>query len=196
MRCVALVTLALLAGACGVDAQSDAERVGDDAVPFELLAPPTVAEATTTTTSPDTTTVQLYFVLGNDLVEVDRELRPPVSIVRLVSELGRGPTDAEASLGMTTYLPEGSGLDGIRLAGGIATAELGEAFLAVPPEVQRLALAQLVYTITGRPGVGRVLFTIDGQPTDVPRGDGTLTSDSVSRDSYPIPVRSENVDTG
>lgn len=196
MRRLAVVLVALLAAGCGVNAQDGAERVASDAVPFDLLAPSTLPEPTTTTTNPDTTTVQLFFVLGDGLVEVDRELEPPVSVVRLVSELGQGPTDGEASVGITTYLPEGSGLDGVTLAGGIATAELGEAFLAVPSEVQRLALAQLVFTLTGRPGVGRVVFTIDGQPTDVPRGDGTLTSDSVSRDSYPLPVRSEDAVAG
>lgn len=191
MRRLALA-VALLATACGVNAQDGAERVAADDVPFELLAPSTVPEPTTTTTSPDTAPVELYFVLSEGLVEVTRELRPQVSAARLINELGKGPTDGEASVGITTALPEGSGVDGVTLAGGIATAELGETFLALAPERQRLALAQLVFTLTGRPGVGRVVFTIGGQPTDVPRGDGTLTSDSVSRDSYPLPVRTED----
>lgn len=186
----AALALALVAG-CGVGSQGDAQRVPDDDVPFALLDPPAPVEATTTsTTSPGTMPIELFLVLADALVEVTRELTPPVSVVRLVSELGDGPTPSEQALGVTTYLPEGSGVDGVTLAGGIAYVELGEAFLAVPQEQQRLALAQLVFTLTGRPGVGRVLFTINGQPTEVPRGDGTLTSESVSRDSYPVPVRS------
>lgn len=187
---VALVAgLVFASTACGVEAEGSAQRVPEADVPFALLDPPATVEETTTTTSPDTMTVQLFLVLEDGLVEVDRELEPPVSIVRLVSVLGDGPTPAEQSLGVTTYLPEGSGVDGVSLAGGIAYVELGESFLGVPQEQQRLALAQLVFTLTGRPGVGRVLFRIDGQPIEVPRGDGTLTSESVSRDSYAVPVR-------
>lgn len=189
-RVLAFVVLALVLHACGVAAEDQAKRVDDESVPFDLLAPPTVPEPTTTTTSPpNTTTVQLYFVIGEALVQVDRELLPPVSPPRLIVELGAGPTSREARRGVTTFLPQGSGVDGVRVTGGIASVALGEEFLAVPTEDQRLALAQLVFTLTGRPGVGRVVFTINGEPTDVPRGDGTLTSDSVSRDSYEtIPI--------
>lgn len=191
-RALAAVVLALVLPACGVGAENGADRVDDESVPFDLLAPPTVPEPTTTTTSPpNTTTVQLFYVIDGALIEVDRELPPPVSPPRLIAELGVGPTDRESRRGIITLLPEGSGVDGVRVVGGIASVELGDAFLAVGPDDQRLALAQLVFTLTGRPGVGRVMFKINGEPIDVPQGDGTLTSDSVSRDSYePIPVRS------
>ena len=184
-----VLLLGVAVSGCGVGTEGRASRVADEDVPFALLAPPTTVPETTTTTNPGTAPVQFFLVLGDGLVELDRELVLPISLPRLISVLGEGPTPGEQDLGVTTYLPDGSGVDGVRLVGGIAYVELGEAFLTVPQDRQRLALAQLVFTLTGRPGVGRVLFTIDGQPTEVPRGDGTLTSESVSRDTDPVPVR-------
>lgn len=70
------------------------------------------------------------------------------------------------------------------LSGGVATVDLDEAFALLDGRDQRITLAQLVFTLTGRPGVGRVSFTVEGDPVDIPRGDGTLTSGSVSRDAY------------
>ena len=49
---------------------------------------------------------------------------------------------------------------------------------------QALSVAQMVFTLTARPGIGRVSFTIDGEPVDVPDGSGALTSDPVAREDY------------
>jgi spore germination protein GerM len=35
-------------------------------------------------------------------------------------------------------------------------------------------VAQIVLTLTSRPGIGQVLFSVDGVPTGVPRGRGDL----------------------
>jgi hypothetical protein len=45
---------------------------------------------------------------------------------------------------------------------------------------------QIVLTLTDRPGVGPVVFTLDGQKMRVFRGDASLTEqgESVSRDDY------------
>ncbi|HEX6312359.1 MAG TPA: GerMN domain-containing protein, partial [Acidimicrobiia bacterium] len=46
------------------------------------------------------------------------------------------------------------------------------------------ALAQIVYSLTElEPGV-RVQFLVDGEPVEVPRGDGVLTRRPVDRDDY------------
>jgi spore germination protein GerM len=49
---------------------------------------------------------------------------------------------------------------------------------------QLIALAEIVYTATARPGVGQVSFTLEGEPIEIPRGDGSLTSDAVTRGDY------------
>ncbi len=49
---------------------------------------------------------------------------------------------------------------------------------------RRRTWTQLVCTFTARAGIGQVAFTLSGAPVDVPRGDGSLTADPVSRDDY------------
>lgn len=182
-----LLALVLVAG-CGVAAESSAHRVDDERVPFELLAPPTTVSPTTTTTSPDTSSFDVYFALGDGLVAVEREAVRPVDPLDVIEALAAGPVEAEQAAGVTSHLPADGGIEEIAIAGGVATVETLPSFAAVPPERQRLALAQVVFTLTGRPGVGRVSFTVNGQPVDVPVGDGTLTSAPVSRDDYPVAV--------
>ena len=54
------------------------------------------------------------------------------------------------------------------------------------PLDQRLAIAQIVLTLTRRPGIGQVIFNVDGTDIPVPRGAGDLTSpgSAVTYDDY------------
>ena len=70
------------------------------------------------------------------------------------------------------------------LTRGRVRIDLTPAFEALPPSDQILALGQLVLTVTARPGVGQAEFTLDGEPIDVPRGNGLLVSGTVVRDDY------------
>jgi spore germination protein GerM len=72
----------------------------------------------------------------------------------------------------------------VALRAGTAHADLQPALSNLGGTEQLLAIAQLVCTLTHRPGVGLVSFTLDGAPVDVPRGDGSLTAGPVSRDDY------------
>ena len=69
---------------------------------------------------------------------------------------------------------------------GVATIELngGDASNS-GAEGQALGVAQIVYTLTGLPGIGRVRLVVDGQTSEVPRRDGTLSKQPVSRSDYP-----------
>jgi spore germination protein GerM len=68
--------------------------------------------------------------------------------------------------------------------GGVATVAVAESFKELSTSEQRLAVAQLVVTLTGRPGVGQVAFTIDDEPVPVPTGDGLIADRAVSRDDF------------
>lgn len=70
------------------------------------------------------------------------------------------------------------------LAGGIARVDLRLDISSLGGDDQLLAVAQIVCTLTGRPGVGQVSFTLEGTHVDVPRGDGSLVADPLSRDDY------------
>ena len=79
-----------------------------------------------------------------------------------------------------------SGVTGT-VTGGIATVELSADFTAASSTDQRAAVAQIVCTLTARPGIGQVQFQLNAKPADVPRGDGSTTSKPVSRDDLPDP---------
>lgn len=72
----------------------------------------------------------------------------------------------------------------VSVSRGIASVDLRSSVEDLSGRNQLLAFAQLVCTLTAQPGIGSVAFTVDGQPIEVPRGDGSLTSGSVSRDAY------------
>jgi hypothetical protein len=178
--CWALVALVLVAG-CGVGGQGGVHDVAKADVPFGLLRD----DVPTVTTAPSGAVgVQIYLVGASGLAAVDRQVPAPVSLTRLVRLVGRGPTPHERDAGLTTSLPAPALVRDVSLSGGIATVELDAAFADLAPEEQRSALAQVVFTLTARPGIGRVSFTVGEAPVEVPRGDGSLTDESVSRDAY------------
>jgi len=124
---------------------------------------------------------------------VQRELPAPVSVESVLEALAAGPTATEVQLGLRTALLTTPGLvNSGGVSGGIATIDLGQPFSEIAGRDQIVALAQIVSTVTGLPGVGRVRFTLDGNPVGILRGDGAVTTETVSRDDYatlaPVPL--------
>ncbi|HVM41355.1 MAG TPA: GerMN domain-containing protein [Acidimicrobiia bacterium] len=183
---LAVVGTALLAlSACGVPGQDEATFVGPDEVPFDLLEP-----STTTTVPPTTTTVErprpvevrLCYWRGERLRAVTRDLPPArVQPERLVT---LPPSAAQTEDGLESrVLEEGFVLD-VAISGGVARVDLAAPFAGLASDEQLAALAQTVCTLTSQPGVGQVSFTLEGAPVEVPRGDGSVTANPVSRDDY------------
>ena len=158
-----------------------------DDVPFGLLDPQ-ASEPAETAAPAEGPAVQIYLVdsLGLRLVPVERRLgEGEASLPDVVDALLNGPTRAERRQGLSTAFVDDDVVgDGTNLVGGVASVDLTQQFTVLDGPTQRLAIAQMVLTLTGRPGVGRVSFTLVGQPIDIPRGDGTLAQGSVSRDNY------------
>lgn len=180
----ALVAGVVLAGAaCGIRGDRLRER-GPDDVPFGLLRPdPTSTSTSAAVPAPEAVTV--FLVRDDRLVAVVREMPRPVELADVVRAMTLGPNDIEAAGGLRSALGTAGVLRSVGVSGGIATVDLASAFRSLPPNDQILGLGQIVFTLTGRAGVGRVAFTLEGQPVDIPRGDGSLTGDSVSREDYP-----------
>lgn len=179
----AALVVAAVAG-CGVPTEGTATRFDRDAVPFDLVAAPSSTTTTTTTPRQPTVDVPLFFVLNGQLAGVRHPLPPPLTLLSVLGALAAGPTAEELATGLRSVLPPVGAVQDVRLAGGVATVALGPAFTTLAGPDQVLAVAQVVATLTGQPGVGRVAFTLDGAPVAVPRQDGSLASDSVSRDDY------------
>lgn len=178
-----LLIIIVLAAGCGVPVDREAKAVSD--VPFGLLDLEQV-ESPEDPGPPEGLATQIYLVdpSGNLLVGVERRLAD-TSLPSVVDSLLSGPTRAESRDGLSSAFPDQPGLiNKVELVEGVAGIDLAQSFTSSEGIRQRLSIAQLVLTLTARPGVGRVSFTLEGQPIDVPRGDGTLAAGSVSRDSY------------
>lgn len=184
MRRLILVLLVAALAGCGVPTDDGAETMDD--VPFGLLDPQ-ASEPADSAAPPEGPAVQIYLVdaSGQRLVPVERRLgEGDASLPDVVDALLEGPTRTERRQGLSTAFVDDDAVGASDLVGGVASVDLTQPFTVLDGPTQRLAIAQMVLTLTGRPGVGRVAFTLQGQPIDIPRGDGTLAQGSVARDNY------------
>ncbi len=153
----------------------------DSAVPFDLLnpePPPLVPPSP----GPATEQVSLCFVREGHLVFVTHELPLPVTLATTVEALAAPPPTTRPPV--RTALTDPSIVRDVRVLGGIARVDLLPSVSTLPADQQLLAVAQIVCTLTGRPGVGQVSFTLEGAPLAVPKGDGSLVTSPVARDDY------------
>ena len=177
----ACVVAAVLLAGCSVPAQHRAQTMRDAAVPFDLLdpeAPPLVPPPP----GPASEQVTLCFVRDGRLVLVNSELATPVSLRAPLDALAAPPAGAGPLV--RTALADPSIVRDVRLVGGIARVDLVPAVSTLSGDEQLLAVAQIVCTLTGRPGVGQVSFTLEGARLAVPNVDGSLATSPVARDDY------------
>jgi spore germination protein GerM len=173
--------VAVMLSSCGVPDDGDLQVIDREAVPFGLLD----EQGGNPGADEGGVTVDLHLVTGDPpaLVPVSRRIGEP-TLDRVLAALADLPTTGEEALGLRNPVSDGDVLADVSLEGGIATVDLTEDFSSLSGTDELLAIGQVVLTLTARPGVGRVAFTLDGERVEVPRGDGSLTSGSVSRDTY------------
>jgi hypothetical protein len=170
----------LLAG-CSIATEDEAHRLPDADVPFDLLEP---GGTTVPEPAPLVDTAALYLVQDGRLEPVFREVPANASPEQVLLALADGPDTAEQAAGLTTALSDATDLGEVDTARGVATVDLQPSPGDLSSGQQALALAQIVFTLTAQPGIGRVAFTLRGEPVDVPDGSGALTSDPVAREDY------------
>jgi spore germination protein GerM len=181
---LALVVASTGVAACGLAADEGPSFVAEEEVPFDLLdpAPPgTAASPEVNGTIP--TTVCLTGADGR-IHPSQRVLPPGSSLDDLVGLLAAGPTDDERRYGLSTTLAEPGSVVAVVAEGGVATVDLDPSVGSLPGTDQLEAVAQLVCTLTAQPGIGQVVFRVDGRPISVPRGDGSTTAEPVARRDY------------
>jgi hypothetical protein len=182
------------AAGCGIPTEDTAILARSEDVPFDLMAeiPETTSSTSGSPSGTSTTRATIFLVQGERLAPVERDVPAPPSGDGVIEALERGPTRSEAALGLRSALVGSDVIRSIGVTGGIARVDLGTGFTDIVGRDQIMALAQIVSTVTGLPGVGRVAFTLAGEPVGVPRGDGAVTTESVSRDDYallaPVPL--------
>jgi spore germination protein GerM len=182
-----LVAALALLGGCGIPEDSKPREISREALPPELIDPAAVATGAALPSDADARFVTLYLVQGDDtsgdaLVAVRREVAVPAAtadLPRVVAEaliaaspeqMGRAdlvnalPSDVQVRSAVV-------GDDGVL---NLDLTNLGN----VESSLQRLAVAQLVFTLTDLtvPQVSAVRFSIDGEEVAVPLEGGVAAA--------------------
>jgi spore germination protein GerM len=177
---VLLVVAAL--SACGVGTDAGVTRADPDEVPFGLLEEEPRSSLTPAQPS-DTVQVHLYDDAAGVLRPVDRAV-PTGSLAGVLAELQEGPTAVEGRIGLTSALDGTTAIGEVRQEGDGVVIDLGEDFQELVGGDQVVAIGQMVFTATGRPGVQRVSFTLEGAAVQVPTGDGSVSGADLDRGDF------------
>ena len=178
----AVAVLLCLPSGCGVSAESRPRPIPHDRVPAALSNPP---PDPSTTDRGGAAAFTVYLIDGDRLRPVPRAALGGISPAARLEALRAGPTSDETAAGLGSALNEETRIQISRVAGGTATVDLPPALAALVGSDQVLALAQLVFTLTEDPSIGRVIFTVDGEPVAAPVGDGALIGRAVDRGDFP-----------
>lgn len=183
--------LVVLFGACGPRTQNDAAPLRG--VPEDLTAPTTTSTTTTSTTvAPTATTVVetesvlLHFILGDSITTVMRNVPSNPDAQTVLESLLAGYPSSAFGPDVRSAIPRDLKAT-VTIERGLATVEVeGSLLTEISPIDQPLAIAQIVLTLTSRPGIGQVEFRVDGDPQAVPRGGGELApaDEAVAYDDY------------
>ena len=173
MKRLLLVLLAVLLTACGVP-EDGAPRALDPSDAPAVFAPEVVPPPQ------GDLEVELFYVRDDALVPVARAVPTPGSPKQVLDLLFTGLTEPERSTGLRSAIPVGVSFDGVEVEEGVAAVTLE----GLNEQVQVLAFAQIVATLDARTDVVGVRFRSDGSDVQVPRGDGSLTSEPVGASAY------------
>lgn len=167
--------MVLLTG-CGLSAESDPR----------LLGPADVPAGARTNASPvasGATRVLIYLVLDDVLVAVSRSVPPSPTPSTVLQSLMTGPTQRERDAGLVTALSSATVQGDARA--GVVSVEVpapDESSSGRTDEV--LGFGQIVLTLTSLRDVTAVRFVRDGKLLPVPRADGSLNPDPLTRRDY------------
>ena len=170
--------LVIACASCAIPAGGDFQAIPDSEVPYELSSPRTTLAPTAVTTLPgsDTSTeaIDAYFISNSRVLKIVRLVAAPAGPDQALATLSALDTQDPALAGLRTAIPKTFSAT-VSVERGVASVDSTRGLLdTLSPLDQRLAVAQIVLTLTSRPGIGQVLFSVDGVPTGVPRGRGDL----------------------
>ncbi len=172
----------LLLAACGPPISDNVEIADPQDVPFGLLEPDRVPAALQPGPAA-TLRIHLFDPDRSELVAVTRQVTA-TGIDAAIDELETDPNDAESSIGLRSALTDIDAVADTNVDGSTAVVDLNESFTTLGGSEQVVAIAQLVFTLTAQPNIEQVSLTIDGESVEVPRDDGTLTRNPLTRADY------------
>lgn len=152
------------------------------------------------TSRPQTATIEVYFIRSQLTADVLAPVTRPVSLPRLpgvgvprtaavraaLQELVKGPTPVEQATGLSSAIPDGTRLLGVRIAGGIVYADFSGEIESGGGSASMLGrLWQIVYTATQPAGAPRVRILINGQERQAMGGEGVIIDHPLARPATP-----------
>jgi len=184
------ILLMAFLSSCAVPSSGSYEQVSSADIPFGLDAPQTTIPQTTTTVFDSTSTeslpiavsepVDLFFISNSRIIKVQRNVASPANPSQALSSLVEGPSTSPEFVGLRTALPT-TFTAKVDVNRGVAQVDATRAFLnSLSGLDQKLAIAQIVLTLTSRPGVGQVLFSVEGKFISVPRGRGDSVASGIA----------------
>ena len=155
-------------------------------------APSTAGGSAPPSASPaGTTLVRSYFWLGGlpgseGLVAVLREVPGTKAVATAaVNALLAGPSTGEKGRSITSSVPAGSQLLGLKIEAGVATVDLSKEFESGGGSASVMGrLGQMVYTLTQFPTVKSVVFQIEGETKTVFSGEGVVLDKPATRADF------------
>lgn len=182
---ILILASAIAIASCGIPTQDAPATISKQAVPFNLLSPS--SSSTTTVTVPPVASVSepIYLVAPTQHVSpVFRNVAPPANLTQIIGALLEGPTSAEASIGLQTFLAgKASGVI-VTVANGIATVNFSTNPVQGVGPSQILAISQVVFTAMAQPGITGVTFQIAGTAVEVPTAGGAQVPGPVNDNTY------------
>jgi spore germination protein GerM len=184
------IWLVVVLSSCAVPSNGSYQQVSSADIPFGLDAPQTTIPQTTTTVSDLTSTeslpiavsepIDLFFISNSRIIKVQRNVASPANPSQALSSLVEGPSTSPEFVGLRTALPT-TFTAKVDVTRGVAQVDATRAFLnSLSGLDQKLAIAQIVLTLTSRPGVGQVLFSVEGKFISVPRGRGDSVASGIA----------------
>ena len=135
--------------------------------PTESPSPSPSPEPTASPSPTRRVTLDLWFAKDGKLFPTQRTTASQPAVARLaLTILLRGPSARERRAGLESAVPEDAAVRSISLAGGVATVDLSRGISGTSGEEElRLALGQILYTVTQFRSVKAVQFEIEGRAT-------------------------------
>jgi len=165
---------------CGVPVDRSPRPLAN--VPFQLAPqnPPT----TKPNSSDRTAKVAVFMVRQNRLVSVDREVPAPVTLRGVLNALLEGPTKDEAKTGLQTAIVGRGSVISAAQDGNVGRVNLSSQWGDFANPDQVAAIAQMVFTATGVPGIDGVAFSLSGKAIEAFTGDGSQIARPLQRSDF------------
>jgi hypothetical protein len=178
------VALAVSLAGCGVPRERQFQPIGADETPIAIGSTPSSVEEADKTAG-IAAPRGIYLVNAESLIV--RRPRGGITGVAEALELLTSPTPSRQPE-LRSALQVGDILalhtDSASPARLVLTIDLAPTFLDLPVDEQRLALAQIVLTVTDQAVDVGVSFAIDGSVVNVPRSDSSVSDGPVGRADY------------